>query len=84
MMFALPCSTDECSGDAAGGRATCDTCHDRNGYPADWSRSKDDAWLDYRPCPEIERIPVPGPGCNTHPVTPQPASCQPCQERIAA
>lgn len=83
MMFDFPCSTDECVGLAAGGRETCDVCHDRNGFSAGWSRSKDEAWLDYRPCPEIQLIPITGPGCNAHPVTPLPAACPACTERIA-
>lgn len=77
-MFTLPCSTEGCAGLAEDGRPTCATCHDRNGYPAGWSRSRDDAWLDYRRCNEIRWLPIEGPGCNSHPVTPRPDACPDC------
>jgi hypothetical protein len=77
-MFVLPCSTEDCTGDAAPGQPVCDVCHDRNGYPAGYSRAKDEAWLNYRPCSEIRAIPVNGPGCNAHPVTPRPDVCSEC------
>lgn len=80
-MFTVPCATDDCAGDAADGRSTCDVCHDRNGFPAGWSRAKDEAWLQYKPCPEIALIPTEGPGCNGHPVTPLPDVCEPCTHR---
>ena len=77
-MFTLPCSTEGCAGLAEDGRPTCATCHDRHGYPEGWSRSRDDAWLDYRRCNEIRFIPIEGPGCNSHPVTPRPDACPDC------
>lgn len=78
MILDIPCRTDECSGAATDGRSTCVVCHDRNGYPAGYSRAKDDAWLDYRSCSEIRVIPLAGPGCNSHPVTPRPDMCPEC------
>lgn len=77
-MFALPCSTKDCIGDAAPELPVCAVCHDRNGYPAGYSRTKDEAWLNYRPCSEVRVIPVLGPGCNAHPVTPRPDVCIEC------
>lgn len=77
-MFPLPCSTEDCAGDAAPGLPVCTVCHDRNGYPAGFSRSRDEAWLAYRPCSEIRVIPVIGPGCSAHPVTPRPDVCVGC------
>lgn len=77
-MFALPCSTDECSGDAAPGLPVCAACHDRNGYGAGYSRSKDEAWLMGQSIAEIRSIPLAGPGCNAHPVTPRPNVCTEC------
>jgi hypothetical protein len=62
----------------------CDACHDRNGYPVGYSRSRDEAWLGYQGCDEIRRIPLPGPGCNSHPVTPRPDVCQDCRPAAAA
>lgn len=55
----LPCSSDGCMGSAPAGRDTCDICYDWNGYPEGWSRSRDEAWLEYRSCEEIRRIPIP-------------------------
>lgn len=81
MMFALPCSTDECAGDATDGRPTCDVCHDRNGYGPDYSRSRDAAWLAHKTCNEIRFIPIAGPGCNAHPVTPRPDMCPDCTRK---
>lgn len=83
-MFTLPCSTEGCAGIAEDGRPTCSTCHDRNGYPEGWSRSRDDAWLDYRKCHEIRFIPIAGPGCNSHPVTPRPDVCDACAGVVRA
>lgn len=77
-MFALPCSTEECTADAAAGLQVCVVCHDRNGYAEGYSRARDAAWLDYRSCDEIARVPLVGPGCNSHPVTPLPDVCSRC------
>lgn len=82
-MFTPPCETPGCVGTALEDERVCAVCHDRNGYPEGWSRSRDDAWLDYAEVEEIRNIPIPGPGCNRHPVTPRPDMCLPCYRIIA-
>jgi hypothetical protein len=76
----LPCLTDGCEGLAADGRAKCETCHDRNGYPEGYSRKRDDAWF----ADEIRNHPIEGPGCNSHPVTPRPDFCLLCKRLLSA
>lgn len=82
MSYTIPCSTDGCTGAALDDLDVCHVCYDRNGYAEGYSRSRDRAWLDYKTIPEIRLIPIEGPGCNNHPVTPRPDFCEPCKERV--
>ena len=56
-MFSIPCETDDCIGLSGDGRPTCDDCHEHNGYPTGYTRSMDEAWLNYTPCDKIRLAP---------------------------
>lgn len=53
-----PCATAECHALANGGGRACDAC-DSKGMSADWSRTRDAAWLAGKSIAEIEAIPLP-------------------------
>lgn len=53
-----PCSVPACRGLANAAGRYCDAC-DATGTPANWSRSRDEAWLAYVDCEGIRLIPLP-------------------------
>lgn len=54
----LPCSTPDCLRLANAAGFYCDQC-DVKDVPEGWSRTRDEAWLVYKKCPDVEAIPLP-------------------------
>ncbi len=79
MFTEVPCATDGCEGAVSHGRNVCRICFDRIGYGEGYSRKRDEAWLAGRTISEIRLIPIEGPGCSNHPVTPRPDFCLDCK-----